>query len=297
MIDGQRSSPLASSRRWQVGTVFEYDPAYDVLIACRRCGRKAGAGPMAGLKLWRTRHITTRAYQAGDDIGKPSGPEFMSAEVICLDQRDCRAWVEETYRKKQEVQKRRRPDLPHPAAPRGHCKWCGETIKLDQRRKGWKRRKQRGYHRGDEWEAKGQPTDCDLRARAWVGPKGATQYLLGLQQGRCAICETQVAERKVAGATGPERWYSEGRVWWSTLVADCGKTWTYGPRKGEPIMSLIALDIDHVLPLVDGGTNALENLQVICNDPCHKVKTKREARTRARARHGEADADQLSLAA
>lgn len=43
-------------------------------------------------------------------------------------------------------------------------------------------------------------------------------------------------------------------------------------------------DLDHIQPLADGGTNARENLQVICRTPCHKRKTAREASERAARR-------------
>ena len=51
-----------------------------------------------------------------------------------------------------------------------------------------------------------------------------------------------------------------------------------------------AWDIDHILPLAMGGTNATENLQILCR-PCHRSKTTqsdipRIAKTkRLKARH------------
>ena len=51
-----------------------------------------------------------------------------------------------------------------------------------------------------------------------------------------------------------------------------------------------AWDIDHILPLALGGTNAPENLQILCR-PCHRTKTSqsdvpRIAKTkRLKARH------------
>jgi 5-methylcytosine-specific restriction protein A len=38
--------------------------------------------------------------------------------------------------------------------------------------------------------------------------------------------------------------------------------------------------IDHVVPLGDGGTNHLDNLQILCVS-CHARKTDREARLRS----------------
>jgi hypothetical protein len=42
-------------------------------------------------------------------------------------------------------------------------------------------------------------------------------------------------------------------------------------------------DVDHVLPLADGGSNDITNLQALCPS-CHRVKTARENRERDRVR-------------
>lgn len=41
-------------------------------------------------------------------------------------------------------------------------------------------------------------------------------------------------------------------------------------------------DVDHVVPLWEGGADAEYNLQILCQ-PCHKNKSNEEARRRARA--------------
>ena len=48
-------------------------------------------------------------------------------------------------------------------------------------------------------------------------------------------------------------------------------------------------ELDHVVPLIDGGSHELSNLQTLCT-PCHKKKTAEEARCRARRRQVEAEA-------
>jgi 5-methylcytosine-specific restriction endonuclease McrA len=48
-----------------------------------------------------------------------------------------------------------------------------------------------------------------------------------------------------------------------------------------------AVDVDHVLPLWSGGTNANDNLEALCVD-CHKQKTAAEAKARAKAKRIEA---------
>lgn len=44
-------------------------------------------------------------------------------------------------------------------------------------------------------------------------------------------------------------------------------------------------EVDHVVPLEQGGSNDLENLQLLCGGPdrCHAAKTKAEAKGRAGA--------------
>jgi 5-methylcytosine-specific restriction endonuclease McrA len=42
------------------------------------------------------------------------------------------------------------------------------------------------------------------------------------------------------------------------------------------------LEVEHIVPLADGGTNDLENLQLLCRD-CHKHKTIAEHSARRRA--------------
>ena len=48
------------------------------------------------------------------------------------------------------------------------------------------------------------------------------------------------------------------------------------------------LDVDHITPLQDGGTDTDNNVQALCRSTCHTNKTRTEARTRAdrrRRRH------------
>ncbi len=42
------------------------------------------------------------------------------------------------------------------------------------------------------------------------------------------------------------------------------------------------LNVDHIVPLIDGGTDVLDNLQILCVD-CHRLKTTAEARARREA--------------
>jgi 5-methylcytosine-specific restriction protein A len=40
--------------------------------------------------------------------------------------------------------------------------------------------------------------------------------------------------------------------------------------------STAALTVDHITPLSAGGTNDLENLWTLCDEPCHRLKTKQD---------------------
>ena len=49
------------------------------------------------------------------------------------------------------------------------------------------------------------------------------------------------------------------------------------------VVALTAADLDHVEPLVDGGTVEDDNTQVLCR-PCHRDKTNAEITARAKPR-------------
>lgn len=48
-------------------------------------------------------------------------------------------------------------------------------------------------------------------------------------------------------------------------------------------------ELDHIIPLIDGGTHELANMQTLCV-PCHRAKTKRETATRVERRRLAAEA-------
>lgn len=55
-----------------------------------------------------------------------------------------------------------------------------------------------------------------------------------------------------------------------------------------------AVDVDHILPLWSGGSNANDNLEGLCVD-CHKQKTAAEAKARAKVKRlaGETGANRI----
>ena len=61
-------------------------------------------------------------------------------------------------------------------------------------------------------------------------------------------------------------------------------------RQGRTVA---AREVDHVVPVERGGTDARENLQGLCR-PCHYAKTAREARERGMVRGCDADGTPLA---
>lgn len=267
----RRNPPGEPHRSWSMEPL-DYDPKYDVLMRCGRCKRKVGDGPLKALRIWHVRIVREKKWTRpggpfGDGGQVETGVRWHMARVECADAEECETYRRSKERKQREAAERRRPKLPHADAPAGSCKWCGEEIRFDETRKGWKRRRQRGYHRGDEWEL--TDTNCLLDGMVWLDPKRGTQTLLERQEGKCAVCGTEIA------CLGEHKEWAEDFESFEMVPY-----WVIGPEHPR-------IDIDHVLPVVDGGTNLLENLQAICNDPCHKEKTAREARERAKARRAE----------
>lgn len=88
------------------------------------------------------------------------------------------------------------------------------------------------------------------------------------------LTRTPVLQTK-AGTTERQR----GRAWMAVRervakrhdyrCARCGAVWVSSRDH-----------IDHIVELADGGTNDESNLQPLCNEPCHREKTEREAKAR-----------------
>lgn len=140
------------------------------------------------------------------------------------------------------------------------------------------------------WPNQGQWLKAGYAIEAW------TEY--DLPPKTCRVCATKLTGRKkcwCGDVSCKQKW------WWRmyecchwikrTLIVQrgcacqaCGEVYESpivegGPEYPEPWM----LQIDHVVPLIDGGDDSPENLQLLC-ESCHKAKTKREAADRAAAR-------------
>ncbi len=147
----------------------------------------------------------------------------------------------------------RRPEIPFSEAPRGTCRWCGEDIFYLQ-----------GPHKGKLDRRRRWHPDCVATYEA-TDPREARRHIRKRDRGRCAACEldTYALRRSLRGK---------------------GMTRALRERGFVPRRSL--WELDHILPLVDGGGHELENLQTLCT-PCHKKKTAEEARRRAQRRAAE----------
>ena len=152
----------------------------------------------------------------------------------------------------------RRPPIPFSDAPRGTCRWCGQAIvypegarlagKLDRRRR-WHPACVDEYNLSDPREA-----------RTWLRRR---------QRGICKACglDTYALRREI-------RKLARGRA---AALRERG----FLPRQS-------LWELDHVVPLIDGGSWDRSNLQTLCV-PCHRAKTAVEARDRA-VRRRETDA-------
>lgn len=67
----------------------------------------------------------------------------------------------------------------------------------------------------------------------------------------------------------------------------CGTVFEAPLFEGGPVYPVPGkLELDHIVPLSDGGTDHADNLQVLCTH-CHGIKTAREAGPRARRKRKE----------
>ena len=143
----------------------------------------------------------------------------------------------------------RRPEIRFSEAPRGTCRWCGEAILMESGDRLGAANLRRRWH-----------SECvDIYNAS--DPREARRRIRRRDRGICAECglNTYTLRREFREL---------GR----------GRTREIRKRGFKPRKSL--WELDHRVPLIDGGSHGDENLQTLCT-PCHTRKTAREARERA----------------
>ena len=141
----------------------------------------------------------------------------------------------------------RRPEIRFTDAPRGVCRWCGEPILHPEGPKAGEPNLRRRWHP----ECVDEYNDSD--------PREIRRRLRKRDRGRCAACglDTLALKKSLKGRGMARALRERGFV----------------PRRS-------LWEVDHIVPLVDGGSHDMTNLQSLCT-PCHKRKTAAEASARA----------------
>lgn len=150
----------------------------------------------------------------------------------------------------------RRPSIPFSDAPQGTCRWCGAaTLHESGPRKGERNRRRRWH-----------PACVEEYNRS--DPREARRLVRKRDRGFCVACglDTYALRRRIRGRGSHRKLRELGFL----------------PRRS-------LWELDHVLPLVEGGGHELSNLQTLCV-PCHRHKTRREAALRRVRQCGESGA-------
>ena len=151
--------------------------------------------------------------------------------------------------------------IPYWNAPAGYCRWCGEDL--------GKRLPSGEPDPRLRWHAK-----C-VEARFSYTPGVQRRRIWNRELGVCQGCGRFCPWHKVARS---EHWFDE-----DPGAARHLRSLTMRGRRTPAWVYFRRWAVDHIVPLWAGGANEDENLQLLC-EPCHKVKTAREATQRAAAR-------------
>lgn len=143
---------------------------------------------------------------------------------------------------------------PHGFITRGGrvgCRWCGTAVA--GRRQSW------------------CSTDCVRAYEVLALPAVTRKVVVKAAGGRCQLCEWAVvaSEKRVRAQVAALSW-AKRRLFTTWL-----EKWL-----GKGGFSRRFYDIDHTIPLVEGGEHRLANLRLLCR-PCHRGETTKLARKRA----------------
>lgn len=176
--------------------------------------------------------------------------------------------------------------IPYADGPKGTCKWCGEPIRHG--------RSDRRWHDGREDEP-----NCIHEYRM----ASDHDYIRAIARREgwhfCAVCGLPGP-----GLHGPMVGYRLDHSLSSVVADTLAEIGGFAAWELRPLAAAInrrigwsrwgfTLQVDHIHPLIDGGSFHPSNLQLLCPDH-HKAKTAREATLRARGRR-EAAAGQTTF--
>lgn len=159
-----------------------------------------------------------------------------------------------------------------PFNERGRCRFCG-TSPLPGRRTSWC-----SDSCVDEWRTISDPGY--LRWKVRQRDRGVCA-LCGFDTARLEKVRQRVAERTWAprdGKPGRTRWAERLASWLDRKGFTVGASW-----REVSFRTVVLWHADHIVPLAEGGTNALSNIRTLCV-PCHKAETAALARRLAEAR-------------
>ncbi|MFP8877484.1 MAG: HNH endonuclease signature motif containing protein [Myxococcota bacterium] len=148
----------------------------------------------------------------------------------------------------------RRPEIPFSDAPQGICRWCGEEILHASGPRKGKPNLRRRWH----------PACVDEYNQS--DPRAARRVIRKRDRGFCADCglDTYALRRRLRGRGSHRKLRELG----------------FHARRS-------LWELDHIVPLVEGGGHHPTNLQTLCV-PCHRRKSVREAAERRASQRPEA---------
>lgn len=154
--------------------------------------------------------------------------------------------------------------VPFWTAPPGYCRVCGQPCPTRRHR----------------WH-----DTCVAEYNALASGQGFRQAVWNRDHGRCAACPPDASPQPRHNGqlcTGCGRTTPPGCVCWTCTPLRLRAPGHPDPPPSPELLP-VGWDADHIVPLIDGGPNTMDNAQTLCL-PHHRAKTAAEARARAATR-------------